>query len=105
MSNDIRKYRTIKEGFKDAKDLELTAFVGGNKYGNAIKFTIGHEYACLSEKQLLDLIEVIIKRLACKKGFSATDWSDEKTVLPDGTIIVEKEIEDMVSEDERGMPT
>ena len=91
MSNNIRKYRTIKEGFEDAEDLELTAFVGGEKYGHSIQFTIGHCYACLSEKQLLDLIEVIAKRLALKKGFRATDWSDEKTVLPDGTIIIEEE--------------
>jgi len=98
MSNNIRKYRTIKECFENAKDLELTAFMGGKKYGHCIQFTIGHEYACLSEKQLLDLIEVIAKRLALKKGFCATDWSDEKTVLPNGTIVVEEEVE--VSEDE-----
>lgn len=99
MSNTIRKYRTIKDAFERPKDLELTAFVGGKKYGHCIQFTIGHEYACLSEKQLLDLIEVIVKRLALKKGFCATESSDEKTVLPDGTIVVEREIE--VVEDDR----
>lgn len=91
MSNNIRKYKSIKEGFDKARDLELTAFVGGEKYGNAIQFTIGFEYACLSEKQLLDLIEIIAKRLALKKGFSATDWSEEKVVLADGSILLEDE--------------
>ena len=91
MSNDIRKYKTISEESEGAGDLELTAFVGGEEHGPSIQFTIGNRYACLSESQLLDLIEVIAKRLALKKGFTATDWSEEKIVMPDGTIILEVE--------------
>ena len=86
MSNNIRRYKSIRDGFDDADDLELTAFVGGEKYGRCIQFTIGGRYACLSEKQLFDLIEVIVKRLALKPGFCATDYSDEKLVFPDGTF-------------------
>jgi len=91
MSNNIRRYKTIDKHFKRAEDLELTAFVGGEKFGHCIQFTIGDEYACLSEIQLLDLIEVIAKRLALKKGFRATDFSKEKIVFPDGTFIEESE--------------
>lgn len=85
MSNTIRRYKTI-DYFERAKDLEVTAFVGGEEYGHCIQFTIGDEYACLSEIQLLDLIEVIAKRLALKRGFRATDYSEEKMVFPIGTI-------------------
>ncbi|MCD6148652.1 hypothetical protein J7J18_04725 [bacterium] len=74
----------MKEGYGNTKDLELTAFVGpeGNRY--CIQFTIGGEYACLSEKQLLDLIEVIARRLALKEGFTATGYSKPKVILPTG---------------------
>jgi len=84
MSHKIRRYRSI-DPFP-SKDMELTAFVGGKKYGDGIAFTIGREYCCLSERQLLDLIEVIAKRLASKRGFGATEGGKAKTVLPDGTI-------------------
>jgi len=84
MSCDIRIYRTMKEGFEDAEDLELTAFVGPEENRRCIQFTIGRKYACLSEMQLLDLIEVIAKRLALKKGFTATGYSEPKIILPSG---------------------
>ena len=87
MSNDIRVYKTIKDGFEDANDLTLTAFVGGEEFGKCIQFTIGGRYACLSEKQLLDLIEVIAKRLASKKGFTATDISEAVIITPDGESV------------------
>jgi len=91
MSNSIRRYKTINNHFERAKDLELTAFVGGEKFGHCIQFTIGDEYACLSEIQLIDLIETITKRLALKKGFRATDSNKEKIVFPDGTFVEEGE--------------
>ena len=84
MSCDIRIYRTMKEGYESAKDLKLTAFVGPEGNRCCIQFTIGREYACLSEKQLLDLIEVIAKRLALKEGFTATGYSEPKVILPTG---------------------
>jgi len=84
MSCDIRMYKTMKDGFDDAKDLTLTAFVGPEENRRCIQFTIGHEYACLSEAQLLDLIEVVAKRLALKEGFTATGYSEAKIILPNG---------------------
>ena len=84
MSGDIRIYRTMKDGYGDVKDLELTAFVGPEGNRRCIQFTIGHKYACLSEAQLLDLIEVIAKRLANKEGFTPTGYSKPKVVLPNG---------------------
>jgi len=85
MSCDITIYRGYERGYGNVKDLELTAFVGprgGNR--RCIQFTIGREYACLSEIQLLDLIEVIAKRLANKEGFTPTGYSKPKAMLPNG---------------------
>jgi len=93
MSENIRKYKAPTEWFVDAADLVLTAIVGGEEYGHSIQFTIGAEYAVLSEKQLLDLISVISRRLLGRKGFTATGHTEMKIVLTDGTIIVEEEIE------------
>jgi len=88
----------MKEGFDDAKDLTLTAFVGPEENKRCIQFTIGHEYACLSEAQLLDLIEVIAKRLALKKGFTATGYSKLKIILPDGSSEYEEDFDVIIRE-------
>ena len=98
MSCDIRMYRTIKEGFDDAKDLTLTAFVGPEENRRCIQFTIGHEYTCLSETQLLDLIEVIAKRLTNKDGFTPTGYSKPKIILPDGTSENERNFDTIITE-------
>jgi len=83
MSKDIRIYESIDEvGLRGSKDLVLTAFVGGKKYGHCIQFTIGREFTCLSEKQLLDMVTVILKRLRCEKGFSATEWGEPERIEP-----------------------
>ena len=98
MSCDIRIYRTMKEEYGNVKDLELTAFVGPEGNRRCIQFTIGHEYACLSEAQLLDLIEVIAKRLANKEGFTPTGYSEPKIILPDGTSEDEKDFDAIIEE-------
>jgi len=72
MNNNLKRYSTIRDGFSKASDLNVGAFVGG-KYGKAIQFTIGNEYACLSEKQLVDLVGLILMRIDCEEGYSATD--------------------------------
>jgi len=88
----------MKEGFDDAKDLTLTAFVGPEENRRCIQFTIGHEYACLSEAQLLDLIEVVAKRLANKEGFIPTGHSKPKIILPDGTSEDERDSDVIIEE-------
>jgi len=86
MSCDIRRYVSIDN---DREFLDLTAFVGGEEYGRGIQFTVvGGDYVRLSEKQLLDLVFVIIARILGKKGFTATESADVKVVHPDGTITV-----------------
>jgi hypothetical protein len=73
-------------GDSGRSDLSVTAFVGGEKYGSSIQFTTKNDYVALSEKQVLDLIAVLANRLRCKKGWSATDYGNEKTMLPNGKI-------------------
>ena len=72
MSCDIRKYRSIDLG-EGYADMCLTAFVGGEKYGAAIQFTIGSKYCALSQDALLDLTDVILKRIEGEDGYRATD--------------------------------
>jgi hypothetical protein len=72
MSCDIRKYRSMNLGGGDY-DMYLTAFVGGEKHGAAIQFTIGDKYCALSQDALLDLTDVILKRIEGKDGYRATE--------------------------------
>jgi len=91
MSNNIRIYKAPKEWFRESEDMILTAVVGGKKYGSSIQFTIRGEFIVLSEKQLLDLISVISKRLKGDKNFRATDTSIPLTILSNGDKIMEEE--------------
>ena len=91
MSNNIRIYKAPKEWFRESEDMVLTAVVGGEKYGKSIQFTIGGEFIVLSEKQLLDLISVISRRLKGDKNFRATDTSIPLTILSNGDKIMEEE--------------
>jgi len=93
MSEDIRKYKAIKEWFKEAEDMILTAVVGGEKYGRSIQFTIGDKYIVLSENQLLDLISVIARRLKCQEGFTATGYTEMKSVDEKGNLLEDMEEE------------
>jgi len=86
MSATISIYKTLKEGCSDAKDMTLTAAVGGDKYGHTIQFTIGNEYAVLSEEQLLDLISVISRRLLGREGYTATGCDSRRTVSNSGEV-------------------
>lgn len=55
--------------------MSVTAFVGRN-WGRSIQITLENEYFCMTQKQVKNLISVLEKRLACKKGYSATDTFD-----------------------------
>ena len=91
MSNNIRIYKAPKKWFRESEDMFLRAVVGGEEYGNSIQFTIGGEFIVLSEKQLLDLISVISRRLKGDKNFRATDTSIPLTILSNGDKIMEEE--------------
>ena len=67
MSCEIRDY--IDNNTKTI--MSLTSFMGGKK-GSSIQFTIGGNFVCLGNDELLDLIRVISSRLMRKKGYSAT---------------------------------
>lgn len=94
MSETIRKYKHPKDWFKEGSDLVLTATVGGGKYGHSIQLTMDSDFIVLTEVQLMDLIAVISQRINCRKGFTATGYTDLKTILPDGSITIEEEIEE-----------
>lgn len=86
MSNTIRIYQSIFNPYNrtHGDDLSLTATMQGEENGGAIQFTLGNSYCVLSEKQLLDMIKVIKKRINCKPGWSATDCAIEETIMPNG---------------------
>jgi len=93
MSETIRKYQHEKTWFKEGRDMTLTALVGGDEYGSCIQFTIGDDFIILTEHQLLDLIAVISHRINHRQGFTATGYTDLKTIIPNGDIIIEEEAE------------
>ena len=92
MSNIIRNYRGINKNC----GVEVRAFMGGNEYGKAIslRFYGTDDYVELSEKQVIDLIITLLKRLGFKQGYCATDTSkfesEDRIVKPNGEIIVEE---------------
>lgn len=94
MSNTIRRYEP-PEDRENAVPMEVAGFVGGEELGAAVQLTLqaGPEtkYTTLSEKQVLDLIVALSKRLAMVDGHAATDPFDPPVVQPDGTKeIIEK---------------
>lgn len=97
MSNGIRRYDPDTEWFDDAQELDVRAVMGGARdakessgRGRSVQFTIGREFIVLTEAQVLDLMGVLSKRLACAGDFSATASQDEYTVEPDGSKSVEE---------------
>lgn len=83
MSNILREYPTIESHKKwDASDkLIMTATMQGT-HGRGIQFTIDDKYVVIAENQVRDMIETLVSRLACKKGYSATDWEDTLIITP-----------------------
>ena len=69
MSCNIRKYHSMDLGRGDEK-MTLIAIVGDTP---SIQFKIGKKYCELERDELLDLIDVILKRIEGKKGFRATE--------------------------------
>lgn len=90
MSNGIRRYDPENDWFADAQKLEARAVMGGDEHGRSVQLTIGSEFIVLTEQQVLDLMAVLSKRLACADNFSATATQDEYTVKPDGSKEVEE---------------
>lgn len=86
MSEEIRKYKRPEKWFPTSQDLSLTAVVGGEEYGHSIQFTVGGSYIVLSELQLMDLIATIARRILCRNQFTATGYTNLKTVLSNGDI-------------------
>jgi len=94
MSNIIRRYKGVEDGI-----LEVIAMMGGDEYGKGIQFYIeSGESVVLSERQVIDLIITLLKRLGLKEGYSATDTSKFElegwVVMPDGSIKLLNEPED-----------
>lgn len=88
LSQGLRRYANWHS--EDSKTLYVGAFVGGEIGGSAVQLTIGSEYACLSEAQILDLISVLSRRLNCQSKWNATGMgSEEALILPDGAKVVD----------------
>lgn len=93
MSNNIRRYRDIPGQTRDKagreREMAVTAFVGREKYGYGIQFTMGNHYFKMSEEQVRDLIRVLEMRLALTKGYSATtpELSEEPVISNDGVMV------------------
>ena len=90
MSNGIRRYDADTEWFPEASDLDVRAVMGGEDHGCSVQLTIGGEFIVLTESQVLDLLALLPKRLACADNFSATAAMEEYTVQPDGSKSVEE---------------
>lgn len=76
MSNGLRNYKSMPN-YPEAQDMHVGAFVGGKEYDNCIQFTIGFNYACLTDNQVRDLITVLQKRINKDPGYSATGFCCE----------------------------
>lgn len=92
MSNGIRTYDPDTEWFEEAQELDVRAVMGGARdaeessgRGRSVQLTIDGDFIVLTEAQVLDLMAVLSKRLACADNFSATAPMDEYTVHPDGS--------------------
>jgi len=102
MSNDIREYHPDNDWFEDATPMLVTAVMGDPRvrpegvpeeehdgHGRSVQLTVGRgmdrQFTILTEAQVLDLIGVFSKRLACADGFAATDPLQEYIVQPDGS--------------------
>jgi hypothetical protein len=104
LSNDIREYDPDTNWFEDAESMTVTAVSGSPRLdlrkddpeerhgsGRSVQLNIGSEFTILTESQVLDLMGVLSKRLACADDFSATAPLDEYRVQPDGTKEVVEE--------------
>lgn len=104
MSNTIRRYPANIDWMEKSSPLSVTAVMGSPRVdlrkddpdermgnGRSVQLTIGNganaEFAILTEAQVLDLMAVLSKRLACADDFGATAWLEEYSVQPDGTKI------------------
>ena len=78
MSQDLRRNR----GTPDE-----TPGADGEDCDRNLRIHIGREKVRLTERQALNLVSVITKRLKCtEKSFQATGYGDTKLVGPDGHV-------------------
>jgi hypothetical protein len=65
----------------ETEALQVTAFVGpsghlgGSPLGHCVQFSCkgGHDYAQLTEDEVLELVYALLSRVLCKPGYCATD--------------------------------
>lgn len=77
MSNELRKYLDDTafeyEGFGDkSNQFSVTAFMGQDKYGSGVQFTLKNEHFKMSDDQIEDLIEILQKRIDGVDGYKST---------------------------------
>jgi len=85
LSNNIAIFHGIVNKCRFGTSLEsmhMTAYMGG-PHGKCIQLTFGDQYFCLAENQVKELIDVLMKRLYCYPGYSATDWGEAKEFWPE----------------------
>ena len=103
MSQDLQHYDTIRldKNRDEAGEVSVTATVGPTESDmdatRGVQITLstpnGWSYARLSEPQVRALISVLQMRVNPDKDHEATGWSvDPAKVLPDGTNLTNKEI-------------
>ena len=88
MSNKLRHYVNIQNGEDGSEflnnqlcsDMSVVAYVGPG--GTAcVQFSIGGQSCCLAPNQQRDLIRTLFKRMKNEKGYTATEYSEAKTVV------------------------
>lgn len=88
MTNKLRHYVNIQNVNEDpdflknqiAGDLSVSAYVGPG--GTAcVQLCIGGQSCCLAPNQQRDLIRTLFKRMKNEKGYTATEFSESKTVV------------------------
>lgn len=92
MSYTWRKYlRTDRDreynGSGETGDLSLTAFVGGDTFGNGVQLTIAGSFIRLTAEQARDLSRELLKRADGERSATVAGEEYERTVGPDGEVV------------------
>lgn len=88
MSNKLRHYVNVQNGddgedyLKNqiANDMSVIAYLGPGGMA-CVQFSIGGQSCCLAPNQQRDLIRTLFKRMKNEKGYTATVFSECKTVI------------------------
>ena len=90
MENIISRYVSCVT--HDGGELMFLTNVSGDSFsGKSIKFNIEDKYCVLTEKQLTDLLWVVLSVLKEQKGFREQDTSRFRLVLSSGGIVDDEE--------------